>query len=141
MTMMRMNQNSELSDLFENLFGNKQREEMKQRKYQCAPSTNIIENKDGFELQMAVPGFQKKDVKISLEKNVLTITSEKEAEKQDEEVKFTRREFVYGTFSRSFTLPDTIDVENINADFKNGILKVTLPKMEEVKISKEIKIA
>jgi HSP20 family protein len=141
MTMMRWNPNSELSDLFENLFGNNPREEMKQRNYECAPSTNIIENKDGFELQMAVPGFQKKDVKISLEKNVLTITSEKEAEKQTDDVKFARREFVYGTFSRSFTLPDTIDVENIKADFKDGILKVSLPKMEEVKISKEIKIA
>ena len=140
MTMMRFNPNSELSDLFENLFGNSQREEMSHRKYECAPSTNIIENKDGFELHMAVPGFQKKDVKINLEKNVLTITSEKEAEKQTDDVRFTRREFVYGTFSRSFTLPDTIDVDNINADFKNGILKVTLPKMEEVKIRKEIKI-
>ncbi len=141
MTMMRCNPNSELSDLFENLIGKSQREEMKHRKYECAPQTNIIENKDGFELQMAVPGFQKKDVKISLEKNVLTITSEKKAEKQSDGVKFTRREFVYGTFSRSFTLPETIDVENINADFKNGILKITLPKMEEVKVSKEIKIA
>ena len=141
MTMTRQNPNLELSDLFENLFGNNPKEEIKQRKYQCAPSTNIIEHKDGFELQMAVPGFQKKDVKISLEKNVLTITSEKEAEIQADDIKVTRREFAYGTFSRSFTLPDTIDVENINADFKNGILKVTLPKMEEVKISKEIKIA
>jgi HSP20 family protein len=138
--MMRWNPNSELSDLFENLFGNRQKEEMQQRRYECAPSTNIIENKDGFELHMAVPGVQKKDVKISLEKNVLTINSEKEAEQPADDVKYTRREFAYGTFSRSFTLPDTIDVDNIKADFKNGILKVTLPKKEEVKISKEIKI-
>ena len=141
MTLTRWNTNHELSDLFNDLFGDASNEQMKQRKYECAPSTNIIETNDGFELQMAIPGVQKKDVKISLEKNVLVISSEKEAEKDAEGVKFTRREFVYGTFNRSFTLPDTIDTENIGADFKNGLLKVTLPKKKEIKISKEIKIA
>jgi HSP20 family protein len=139
--MMRWNPNSDLSDLFENLFGHNAKEEMRQKKYDCTPSTNILETKDGFELHMAVPGIQKKDVKISLEKNILTISSDTEVQKESDDMKYARREFVYGTFERSFTLPDTIDNENIKADFKNGILKVTLPKKEEVKISKEIKIA
>lgn len=138
---MRWNNNSELSDVFENLFGNTSRGEMQQKQYDCAPSTNIIEKNDGFELQMAVPGIHKKDVKINMQKNVLSITSEKEVEKEDEGMKYTRREFVYGTFCRSFTLPDTIDTDKISADFKNGILKVNLPKKEETKISKEISIA
>ena len=141
MTLSKWNTNHELSDLFNDLFGNASNEQMKQRKYECAPSTNIIEKNDGFELHMAVPGVEKKDVKINMEKNVLNITSEKEAEKEDEGTKYARREFVYGTFCRSFTLPDTIDTEKISADFKNGILKVTLPKKEETKISKEISIS
>ena len=141
MTLTRWNNNLELPDLFENLFNHTSKEQMRQNRYQCAPSTNIIEKNDGFELHMAVPGIQKKDVKINIEKNRLNITSEKEAEKEAEGVKFTRREFVSGTFRRSFTLPDTIDTEKIKADFKNGILKVSLPKMEETRISKEISIA
>jgi len=140
MTMMRFNPNSPLTDLFENLFGNTTREPMHTRNYDCEPSTNILEKNNGFELHLAVPGVKKEDVKISLEKNVLSITSEKEMEKEEENVKYTRREFVYGTFCRSFTLPETVDAEKIKADFVDGILKIHLPKKEETKVSREIKI-
>jgi len=140
MTMIRFNNNLPLTDLFENLFGNTAREQMHSRTYECEPSTNILENGNGFELQMAIPGVPKEDVKISLEKNVLSISSEKEMGKDDENVKYTRREFVYGTFCRSFTIPETVDVEKVKADFSNGILKVQLPKKEETRISREIKI-
>lgn len=137
---MRFNQNMPLTDLFENLFGNTAREPMRKQTYDCEPSTNILENGNGFELQMAIPGVRKEDVKISLEKNVLSISSEKEMGKEDENVKYTRREFVYGTFCRSFTLPDTVEVEKINADVADGILRVKLPKKEETRVSREIKI-
>jgi len=140
MTMMRFNPNLPLTDLFENLFGNTTREPMHTRNYDCEPSTNILEKNNGFELHLAVPGVKKEDVKISLEKNVLSITSEKEMEKEEENVKYTRREFVYGTFCRSFTLPETVDAEKIKADFVDGILKIHLPKKEETKVSREIKI-
>jgi len=138
---MRFNQNMPLTDLFENLFGNTAREPMRKQTYDCEPSTNILENDNGFELQMAIPGVRKEDVKISLEKNVLSISSEKEMVKEDENVKYTRREFVYGTFCRSFTIPETVEVEKIKADFSDGILKIQLPKKEETKISREIKIS
>lgn len=137
---MRFNQNMPLTDLFENLFGNTAREPMRKQTYDCEPSTNILENGNGFELQMAIPGVRKEDVKISLEKNVLSISSEKEMGKEDENVKYTRREFVYGTFCRSFTLPDTVEVDKINADVADGILRVKLPKKEETRVSREIKI-
>ena len=139
MTLMKWNTDSELADLFDNLFGNTSKEEMEEKQYECAPSTNIIEKNDGYELHMALPGVQKKDVKISLEKNVLSIASDKKA--SDDDANYTRREFMYGTFCRSFTLPDTIDTEKISADFKNGILKVKLPKKEETRISKQIRIS
>jgi HSP20 family protein len=142
MTMMRWNPESPLSDLFENLFRDNANEKMERRSYDCAPSTNILEKNDGFELHMAVPGVKKEDVKIDLEKNILSISSEKNAEENEEnEFKYNRREFAYGTFCRNFTLPDTIDAEKIKADMSDGILKVILPKKKEAKISKEIKIS
>lgn len=139
--MMRFSPYSPLSDLFQDLFGDSSKEKMEYKNYECAPSANILENNQGFELQLAIPGIQKEDVKISLEKNILNVSSEKESAQLDENTRFTRREFVYGTFSRSFTLPDTIDTDKIGADFKDGILKITLPKRAETKISKEIKIS
>ena len=102
------------------------------------PSTNILESEDAFTVQLAIPGYSKKDINISVDKDILTIASEKEVE---ENANFTRMEFETGSFSRSFTLPESIDIDGIKADFKNGILVITLPKMEEVKVKKEIKIA
>jgi HSP20 family protein len=142
MTMMRWNPDTPLSDLFENFFRSHSNERMERKHYDCSPSTNILEKDDSFELHMAVPGVKKEDVKIDLEKNVLSISSEKKAEKTEEvEGKYSRREFLYGTFCRSFTLPETINVDKIKADLKDGILKVILPKKEETRITKEIKIA
>jgi len=141
MTLMRWNAYSPVADLFDDMFGDKSKEKMEQRKYDCSPATNILEKNDSFEIQVALPGVKKEDVTINLEKNVLNITSDKEAEQQQEGSKFTRREFVNGTFCRSFTLPDTIDTENITADVREGILKIGLPKKAETKVSKEIKIS
>lgn len=142
MTMMRFNPTSPLADLFEDLFGNEKKEKMERKNYECAPSTNILETNENFQLQMAVPGVKKEDIKIDLEKNILNISSEKSAqENADENSKYTRREFMYGTFCRSFTLPETIDTDHIGAEVKDGILTVTLPKREETKVSKQIKIA
>lgn len=142
MTMMRFNPTSPLADLFEDLFGDEQKEKMERRNNECAPSTNILETEKDFKLQMAVPGVNKKDIKIDLEKNILNISSEKSAgEKETEDMKFTRREFMYGTFCRSFTLPEVIDADKINAEVKDGILTVTLPKKEEARVSKQIKIS
>lgn len=141
MTMMRFNPHSELADLFEDLFGNQRKEKMERRQYDCSPSTNILETNEAFQLQVAIPGVKKEDVKIDLEKNILNISSEKEVEETDNEnEKYTRREFAYGTFCRSFTLPDTIDIDNIKAEVKDGILSVTLPKKEETRISKKISV-
>ncbi len=103
------------------------------------PAANIIENENNFELSLAVPGFEKDDIKIDLEDNLLTISSEKEVEKEN--VNFSRKEFGYHSFSRSFTLPKTVEVENIKADYKNGLLNISIPKMEETKLKKAIKIS
>jgi len=117
--------------------------QMENQKRNCRymPSTNVMEDQDAYRIEMAVPGFSKKEINISMEKNILTISSEREDEKNEEGTTYTRREFGFSDFCRSFTLPESVDQENIKADYKNGILAVTLPKKEEVKIKKEIQIA
>lgn len=98
------------------------------------PAVNIKEDEDGFEVEMSAPGLDKKDFKIELNKSVLTISSEKKAENETKEgQQFTRREFSYQSFSRSFTLPETVEGEKIKAKYENGILSVSIPKKEEAK--------
>ena len=107
------------------------------------PAANIIENSESFNLEIAAPGMVKDDFKINLENNILTISAEVEDQKREEGKNYSRKEFYYGSFSRSFTLPKTIDLENIKADYESGILKVMLPKKDEAKIEikKEIRIS
>lgn len=98
------------------------------------PSVNIKENADEFKVEVAAPGFGKDDFKLHLDNDLLTILSEKreENETQDGE-RFTKREFSYQSFSRSFTLPQSADAERIDASYENGILRVIIPKKEEAK--------
>ncbi|MBW6459421.1 MAG: Hsp20/alpha crystallin family protein [Bacteroidales bacterium] len=107
------------------------------------PAVNIIEGKDDFRIEVAAPGLDKKDFKIDLDNNVLTISSEKEEKNEQNEYRFMRREFSYSSFSRSFSLPDTANTEKVTAKHADGILTVTIPKREEAKVkpSREIKIS
>lgn len=97
------------------------------------PKVNIKELADAFEVEMAVPGMKKSDFEISLENNVLSISSELEEKKESSEETFTRREFGYASFKRTFTLPETVDVGKIKAIYDEGILSIHLPKKEEAK--------
>jgi HSP20 family protein len=109
---------------------------------QMLPAVNIKENKNEFKIEFASPGFSKKDFKIDLNENVLTVSAEKEKEKSEEKDSFTRREFSYNSFTRSFTLPQTVDANKIDAKYNDGILKLCIPKKEEAKLlpKKEIKV-
>lgn len=99
------------------------------------PAVNILESADEFQVEMAAPGMEKKDFKIELENNILTISSERKKEDEDKEGdNFTRREFSYQSFQRTFTLPhDVVDADKINARYENGVLKLLIPKKEEAK--------
>ncbi|MDD3568738.1 MAG: Hsp20/alpha crystallin family protein [Bacteroidales bacterium] len=98
------------------------------------PSANIKEDVDGFEVELAAPGFDKGDFKIDLDKDVLTISSVKQVENETNEgQRFTLREFSYQSFSRSFTLPNIVDNDKIAAKYENGILRISIPKKEEAK--------
>jgi HSP20 family protein len=97
------------------------------------PSVNISEDKDEYKVDLAVPGLKKSDFKINVEGNVITISSEKEEKKEEKDVRFTRHEYSYSSFSRSFTLPSEVNADKIEAGYADGVLSVHLPKREEAK--------
>ena len=140
MTLVKMYERPAFHEWFDPFFVNEHRHHGKAN-CGCNPATNIYESTEAFVIEMAVPGMKKEDFTINLEKEVLTISSEKES-KTDENMTFTRKEFNFNKFSRSFIIPKSVDVENIAADYEAGILKVTLPKKEEAKadLSRQISI-
>ena len=110
---------------------------------QTIPAVNIRENGKEFTIEFAAPGFSKNDFKVNVEENVLTISAERKEEKQEDNERFTRREFSYNSFSRSFTLPQTVNGEKIDAKYNDGILKLSIPKKEEARAlpKKEIRVS
>ena len=108
------------------------------------PAVNVKETDESYEIEVAAPGMEKKDFKINLDNDVLTISSEKKNERQDKSGKYSRREFSYQSFQRSFTVPNNVvDGNEIKAKYNDGILTILLPKKEEAKPRppKEIKIS
>ena len=97
------------------------------------PSVNVKETDDAHILELAAPGLEKEDFKVNIDKQVLTISVEKEDSSEDKTEKFTRKEFSFSSFKRTFHLPETINTSEIVAEYKSGILSVTLPKKEEAK--------
>ena len=107
------------------------------------PAANIKEGENEFTIDLAVPGMSKKDFHIDVENGAITISSEKEEKSEEKTDDYTRKEFSYSTFSRSFRLPESVNEDKIKAQYDNGVLIVTLPKKEEAKAQisrKEIKV-
>ena len=98
------------------------------------PAVNIAETENEFHIELAVPGLKKEDFKINLEKNVLSVSAQKKEENVEEGKKFSKREYNYSSFTRSFTLPETVDHSKIDAEYVDGILKLNVAKREEAKI-------
>ncbi len=108
------------------------------------PAVNIIETNDDFIIEVAAPGMKREDFKVELDNNTLIISSEREekAEEKDKNGNYTRREFSYQSFQRSFALPENmVDGEKISARYKDGILHITVPKREEAKMKPARQIA
>jgi len=98
------------------------------------PSVNIKQNAEEFTVEVAAPGFEKADFKLEVHNDLLTISSEKKVENETKEgEQFTKREFSYQSFTRSFTLPEIADGERIEANYENGILLIVIPKKDEAK--------
>lgn len=97
------------------------------------PAVNVKEKEGNFELEVAAPGMKKEDFKIELDNNVLGISSESKSEDETNQEKYTRREFSYRSFNRTFTLPENVDAEKIKANYSDGVLKIEIPKKAEEK--------
>jgi HSP20 family protein len=121
----------EMNRLFSGTFSRGSQDEVLRGAW--SPSVDIFENKNEIVLEAELPGMTADDVNISIENNVLTLHGERRFEKKDESDNFHRVERSYGSFTRSFTLPPTVSSENANAEFQNGVLRLTLAKREEAK--------
>jgi HSP20 family protein len=97
------------------------------------PSVDVSETDGEYQIKAEIPDVKKEDVKVTLEDGVLTIQGERKQEKEDNGKKYHRVERTYGSFVRSFTLPDLVDVEKVTAEFKDGVLNLQLPKSEKAK--------
>jgi len=101
-----------------------------------APQVDIFENKDSLVLEAELPGMNRDDFELSFENNVLTLKGERKFEKKTDKDNYHRIERAYGSFARSFTLPQTVTAEGAKAEFNNGVLHISLPKREETKARK-----
>ena len=97
------------------------------------PAVNITEDDQQYNIKVAAPGLKKNDFKIDMDGNMLTISAETEEQKEEKDGKFTRQEYNYSSFARSFTLPEDVNREAIDAHYENGELQLVLPKREEAK--------
>ena len=104
------------------------------------PKVDIVENTDSFEIQLAAPGLTKEDFKIELNDNYLTVSGERKFSNEKKERTFHSIETQYGSFSRSFSLPENVNAGNINATYTNGILELTIPKDEKKALKQTIKV-
>lgn len=106
------------------------------------PAVNVAEKENEYCIDLAVPGFKKEDFKIKVNDDVLTISAEAKTENREEKKEYTRKEYSYSSFSRSFQLPDNVKDDQIAAKYEEGMLKLSLPKSStNVKATKEIKIS
>jgi HSP20 family protein len=138
MSLVRFKKHSPVfNPFFDELFGS---ELMDSRSAFSVPSANVKEKEEKYEIELAIPGFDKSEIKIELNEKVLTVSSEREEVKEENQEKYTRREFRKSSFSRSFRLPEGIQESEIKANFKDGVLSIEIPKSVEVKKVKSIEI-
>jgi HSP20 family protein len=111
-------------------------------KKQSVPAVNVKETDKNFKIEVAAPGLSKKDFKITVDNGVLTISSEKQEEKEQKEKDYTRKEFSYSSFSRSFTLPENVNEDDVKANYEDGLLKLNITKklIAQVKAKKAIEV-
>ena len=118
------------NDIFESFFNDAF---LSDRMTTRVPAANISETPDHFHIELAAPGLKKDDFKLNLEQNVLTISVEQRQENSDDKKNYSKREYSYSSFVRSFTLPDSADDSGIEAEYIDGILKINIAKREEAK--------
>ncbi|MEA2043219.1 MAG: Hsp20/alpha crystallin family protein [Bacteroidota bacterium] len=128
MTLIRRTPNDRLPNWFEDFFTNP--EYSPNKAYNSSPSVNVAEKDDRYEIEMAVPGISKENIKVNVDNDVITISSETEESNKEEGKNYTRREFSYSSFARSFTLPESANKDEISASSKDGILTISIMKLD-----------
>jgi HSP20 family protein len=118
------------NDIFESFFNDSF---ISDRMVTRVPAANISETSDHFHVELAAPGLKKEDFKLNLDKNMLSISVEQRSENNDDRKNYSKREYSYSSFVRSFTLPETADDNSIEAEYTDGILKINIAKKEEAK--------
>lgn len=138
MSLTRWNNNQGMTNLFDDLFSRDLWNwglANNSNTNTTIPAVNIRESADNYEVEMAAPGMRKEDFKVELDGNNLTISSEMQNQQEEKEgERYTRREYSYQSFQRTFTLPkNVVDVDQINAKYENGVLRLLIPKREEAR--------
>lgn len=127
------------SDLMRDFFGN----EGYCDDYNAIPEANISEDENKYQIELAVPGLEKKDIKVEIDKDILKVHHESSEKKENENHRYSRREFRYNGFTRTFIIPESVDDSKLKAKYENGILILELPKKQksEVEQKREIRIS
>src|ERR1700744_456826 len=137
MTLVKFNNNRNntlmpgFNDVFDSIFNDTF---FSDRMISRVPAVNISESENNYHVELAAPGLKKEDFKLALERNQLTISVEQTAEQNDEQKNYSKREYSYSSFVRSFTLPESADHANIEASYTDGILRIDIAKREEAKV-------
>jgi HSP20 family protein len=126
-----------MNRLFRETQGNSQDESLTSSSF--APAVDVYEDEHNVTLKIEVPGIEEKDIDVRIENNTLTVHGERKIEKEEKEENYRRVERQYGSFTRTFNLPPTVDAEKVQADYDKGVLNITLPKKAEAK-PKQIKV-
>lgn len=124
-----------VNTVFDNLFNDSF---ISDRLVTRVPAVNITESEASFQIELAAPGLKKSDFTINVDKNIMTISVEKTEEKTDDGKVYSKKEFSYTSFSRSFTLPEVVDYSNISANYEDGVLEITIGKKEEAIVAKRL---
>lgn len=139
-TIMKRNQDL-FGGLLDSLFNDSPLFSSEVSRHYSVPAVNIKNNENSFEVEVAAPGLKKEDFNIEVEDNVLKLSVNKSLENEEKEENFTRKEFSYFNFQRSFTLPkNVVDAEKVEANYKDGILSIVLPKQEQKEVVKKITV-
>lgn len=107
------------------------------------PTANVAETPKEYKVELAAPGLDRKDFKVEIDNGTLTISAEKEEEKKEKDGGYSRREYSFNSFSRSFALPDNVRDNNIDAKYENGVLRIVIPKEKEtpVKVARKVEVS
>ncbi len=118
----------EVDSIFDRFFGRGDDEETSAV---WAPRTDLSETDEAFRIRLDVPGMTKEDITVNLQNNTLTVSGERTSERKEEDEEYVRVERAFGSFHRTFTLPDAVDAENVTAAYTDGVLTIDVPKTEE----------